>query len=164
MKNQPTPSDHRKNRRTRIATMATIGMAALGMNSCTSDDMNSNLAGAGEALDVLAQVGGGFVPSEVSQAYSAFKTLQKIAEYKASEKQLADARAKAKRSSSSPERQYIRVRPNPSAGSSGSKKGTHVVAYNPKTGKMDDEVVVVSDTNLKKGDSVSISGQSGKII
>ena len=141
-----------------------VALTALGTSSCTSDD----IAGMSDALDKGLTHAGGYVPmsSDARRAVSAIRALKAIAEYQASEKQLAAARSKAEKSSSSSsstERQYIRVKPD--AGSSHAKtKGTHVVAYEPSTGKLDDEVVVVPETDLAKGDSVSINGQSGKII
>jgi len=145
----------------RSITMAGIGLTALCTSSCSTDD----LSGMGDALDQgLTQVGG-YVPmsSDARRAVSAIRALRAIAEYQASEKQLASARSKTSKSSSSTERQYIRVKPDPKSTNS-EAKGTHVVAYEPSTGKLDDEVVVVSDTGLSRGDSVSINGQSGKII
>lgn len=142
--------------------MAGISAAILGMTSCTSTD----LSGMSNALDQGLSHAGGFVPipSEARRAVDAIRTLKAIAEYQASEKQLASARSKAKSTpAASTERQYIRVKPDPKETKS-EAKGTHVVAYNPKTDKLDNEVVVVPETDLSRGDSVSINGQSGKII
>ena len=147
--------------RQRSVAFAAIGLVAFGTSSCTSDD----LSGMGNALDQGLDHVSGYVPmsSDARRAVSAIRALRAIAEYQASEKQLASARAKTSKASSSSERQYIRVKPDPKKTES-KAKGTHVVAYEPSTGKLDDEVVVVSDTDLSRGDSVSINGQSGKII
>ena len=128
------------------------GMVALGMSSCVSDEM----------LDAGMSLGGSYLPSEAQTGLSVIRSLKAIADYQATEKQLAAARSKAQKSGSS-ERQYIRVKPAATSSES-STRGTHVVAYEPSTGKLDDEVLVVPETNLAKGESVSINGQSGKII
>lgn len=142
-------------------TMAGIGVAVMGMASCTTGD----LAGVGDVIDQGMTHAGGFVPmsSDARRAVAAIRTLKAIAEYQASEKQLASARSKAKSAPSTSERQYIRVKPDPKTKHS-ETNGTHVVAYEPSTGKLDNEVVVVPETDLSRGDSVSINGQSGKII
>ena len=142
-----------------------ISAAVLGMTSCNTTD----LSGVGDALNQGLSHAGGFtsIPSEARQVVRAIRTLEAIAEYQASEEQLASARSKAKSTpAASTERQYIRVKPDPEVTKSkkSAAKGTHVVAYNPSTDKLDDEVVVVPETDLSRGDSVSINGQSGKII
>ncbi|MGI9239247.1 MAG: hypothetical protein ACR2RV_00510 [Verrucomicrobiales bacterium] len=162
MKLKMNSTSHRKSSNWhRSVAVAAIGLVTFGTSSCTSDD----LSGMGSALDQGLDHVSGYVPmsSDARRAVSAIRALKAIAEYQASEKQLASARAKTSKASSSSERQYIRVKPDPKATESKSK-GTHVVAYEPSTGKLDDEVVVVSDTGLSRGDSVSINGQSGKII
>jgi hypothetical protein len=137
---------------TNMLGIAGIGMIALGSVSCVSNEM----------LDAGMSIGGGYLPGPARSVVSAMRQLKAIAEYQATEKQLATAQSKAQRSSSS-ERQYIRVKPAATSTQS-STRGTHVVAYEPSTGKLDDEVLVVPETNLAKGESVSINGQSGKII
>ena len=75
-----------------------------------------------------------------------------------------EARKPAATKTKSTERQYVKVKPSPSAPkTSSSSRETHVVAYDPKTDTVDSKVLVVNN-DLERGDSVSINGQRGKII
>ncbi len=153
---KPSP-DTDQGRRRFLKLVPAGALAALGFSSCTPEQT----AGMGQALDLVSRYGGSYIPNEGRIALNVMRRINSIAQYNASQQQLTAARAKAKASSSS-ERQYIRVKPDRS--SSSTTSGTHVVAYDPKTDKLDDEVIVVSETDLNAGDSVSINGQSGKII
>lgn len=135
--------------------------ASLAVSACETTDMPS-LDSMDNALAGVQKYGGGALSSDGRRAIAAMRTITAIAKYRATQEQLAQARRKAKPSSTET-RQYIRVKPAKSSPAS-STKGTHVVRYDPKKDKVDDEVLVVSETNLSRGESVSINGQSGKII
>lgn len=136
-----------------LAGAALVGVS-LGGVSCSPEMAQ----GIGTIAGLASQYGGGYIPSQAHTAISAIQKLSAIAQYQAEQEQLAAARAKVQKSSK--QRQYVRVKP--SKGSS--TKGTHVIPYNPNTGKLENKVIVVPETNLSSGQSVSINGQAGKII
>lgn len=138
----------------RTAVCLLIAGTALGGVSCSPE----MAAGIGNIASLASQYGGGYMPSHASTALSAIVKLSAIAQYQAEQQQLAAARAKVQ--TSSKQRQYVRVKPSGSS----TAKGTHVIPYNPNTGKLENKVIVVPETNLSSGQSVSINGQAGKII
>lgn len=153
-RDRTAPGARGVNRRDLLRTLV-IGSAGLGIASCTPDEA----AMMGQMVDLAARYGGGYMPSQARTALSMVRQLSSIAQYQATQQQIASVRSKAN-SSSSAGRQFVRVKPS----SGSSSKGTHVVSYNPKTQQVGSKVLVVPETDLKRGDSVSINGQSGKII
>jgi hypothetical protein len=138
-----------------------MAVTSLVVTSCETTELPS-LENVDDALAGVQRYGGGAISSDGRRALAAVRTITAIARYRATQEQVAQARRKAKPSDTET-RQYIRVKPAKTSTAS-STRGTHVVRYDPKKDKIDDEVLVVSETDLSRGDSVSINGQSGKII
>ncbi len=135
------------------AGLAFFGIAFSGV-SCTAEQA----AMMGGTLGTIAgRVG---APSMAVSAISAV-TMAVVAKYQADEQQLAQARAKAARvSSSSSKRKYVKVSPPKDSPSQGK---THVIAYDPGTKKMGNQVLVL-DESVSSGQSVSIGGREGEIL
>lgn len=134
------------------AGLAFLGIACGGV-SCTAEQA----AMMGGTLGSLAgRVG---APSMAVSAISAV-TMAVVAKYQADEQQLAQARAKAAKVDSSSKRKYVKVSPPKDSPSKGK---THVIAYDPGTKKMGNEVLVL-DESVSSGQSVSIAGREGEIL
>ncbi len=162
MTNKSNPTSPYRCFAQRTFALAAVGGLCLNTTSCETMDID----GLANSMGQISSIPGVSMPSEFGTAMAVVKRVQAIANYQADQKQLAEARKTVNRTpaaKSSSERTYVKVKPSPSAPKTSGKNETHVVEYDPKTDTVDSKVLVVNN-DLDRGDSVSINGQTGKII
>lgn len=134
------------------AGLAFLGIAFGGV-SCTAEQ-------AAMVGGTLERLGGTVGVPPIGRSIISAVTMAVVAKYQADARQLAQARAKASGVSSSSKRKYVKVSPPKNSTSKGK---THVIAYDPGTKKMGNEVLVL-DESVSSGKSVSIGGREGEIL